>query len=280
MKLTSVEIHKPNSDDFIALSFRDPTRDNSYNVKGIFGIDADEIIPRYYGISASSGEKFYNLTVEKREIIVRIDFNPNYANDESPSSLRDALYKYISSSRTGMVQLQFKNGEDVVAAVSGFIKKFEAPHFTKTPEVQLTIDSPDPMLRALEPVNVDISGLSPAETLVQDDLSTAPHGFTFELAFTGARASLVITDPDDSSWSFEVTPVGGFLNGDILHFSSEYNDKHLFIERGVNEIHLADVITPGSVWPIMFPGDNTFAFTGGASINWDAISYYPTYWGV
>lgn len=280
MKVTSVEIHQPNSSEVITLSYQDPKRLNPYNVKAIIGLDAEEIVARYYGVSASTGQKFYTLSLEKRTPIVRIEFNPRYELGESPSSLRDALYKYISSSRTGLVQLRFLNGEDVVAAISGFVAKFEAPHFTKTPEIQITINAVEPMLKALEPTIVDISALDPAATNLQDELSTAPHGFKFELAFTANPASLSISDPLDPTWSFGVVPAGGFLTGDILHFSSESNEKYLYIERGIEEIHLADVITPGSIWPIMFPGDNNFALTNPTSLDWNAISYYPTYWGV
>jgi len=36
----------------------------------------------------------------------------------------------------------------------------------------------------------------------------------------------------------------------------------------------------GSVWPMLFPGENTFVLSSGASIDWDSITYYPTFWGV
>lgn len=276
MKLTSIEIHPVNSSEVAVLSFRDPGATNPYNIRSIVGLDADEIISRYYGASETS--KFYNLSLERREIVFKISLNPNFSEFKTYSDLRDDLYKMISSSRTGKIQLQFKNNTDVVAAISGCISKFESPLFEKNQEVILTIKCDEPMLKALDPVV--ITTLTLPNTVVQDEKSTAPHGFMFELEVIGNIDSIVISDPDDFSWSFEIIPVGGFLINDVLFFSSEYNNKYLYLIREENIIHLADVITPGSMWPILFPGTNFLLLNHPDDLIWNNISYYPTYWGV
>lgn len=278
MKLTSVELHPTGSSEAMVLSFRDPSRLNPFNVKGITGLDADELIPRFYG--APGAQNFYNLMLAKREPVMLIELNPRYNLDESPASLRDYAYKMIASSRKGTVDIWFKNGEDVVATLSGSVKKMEAPNFTDRSEIQITFKCPDPLLKAPDPVSLSVVALDPTLTVIEDDLSTAPHGLTFEMAVTGAFASLNIDDPDDSSWDFTITPVGGFLSGDVIYYSSQYNDKYLYLIRGGSTIHLVDKITPGSIWPIIFPGENSLRFTNGPSLDWNAISYYPTYWGV
>lgn len=278
MKITSLELHPEGSSDVAVLSFRDPQGLNQYNVKDIVGLEADSIVSRYYGASGNS--KFYNQSLEKRDVIIRIELNPNFTDLESYSDLRDALYKMIASSRTGKIQIQFKNGAVVTAAISGFVTKLEAPKFEKLQEIQITVNCDDPMLKALTPVAVVVAGLNPASTHILDNKSTAPHGFSFNLAITANIASLIINDPTNPIWSFGIVPVGGFLNGDVLHFSSEYTNKYLYLTRGVATIYLADVITPGSVWPILFPNDNVFSITHPINVVWNTISYYPTYWGV
>lgn len=277
MKITSVEIHPSGSIDALVLSFRDPKRINEYNVKGIVGLDADEIVPRYYG--ASGTQKYYTLSMEKRAIAIQVEFNPNFQNESSFSSLRDRLYKMIASSRTGVIEVQFKNGTEVVATVSGFVSKMENTLFDKKPGCTISVDCLEPMLKAPTRTEIDILGLDPASSNIEDTKSTAPHGFVFELGFLADLASLTMTPPDDA-WSFVITPVGGFLTGDILHFSSELNSKYLYVHRGSADIHLADVVAPGSVWPILFPGDNVFEIASPTSVTWEAASYYPTYWGV
>ena len=277
MKLTSIEIHPSNTSAPAVLSFRDPTSINPYNVKAIVGLDSESIVPQRYASSEVSD--FYNLSLQNRQIVIRVGLNPNFTDNESYSDLRDNLYKFIASSRTGSIQLQFKNALEVIAVISGYISKFEAPQFEKTQEVQITIQCSEPMLKALTPVSVE--GIDPSHTIITDDKSTAPHGFSFSMGITFAIGSIKITDPNDSSWGFEIVPVGGFMNGDELYFSSEFNNKQLYLVRArVTIIQLADVLTSVSVWPIMFPGENIFSFTNSSYLRWDDISYYPTYWGV
>lgn len=278
MKLTSVELHADGSSAVVELSFRDPSRQNPFNVKAITGLDADEIVPRFYGTPGSTA--FYNMMLGKRTIVARIELNPRYELGESPSSLRDTIYKMIASSRKGLIHVHFKLDETVVAQISGFVVKAEAPQFEKLSEVQLTIECTEPMLKAPYEVSLDVIALDPSLTNVEDLISTAPHGFRFQAAFTADLDEFRMTDPGDPDWEFRVVPLDGFTNGDVLHYSSEYNNKYLYVVRGGVTIHLADVIIAGSVWPMMFPGDNVLSLDNGPSYDWLYISYYPTFWGV
>ncbi len=280
MRLTSVDIFASNN--VVNLSFRDPTSQNPYNVKSIIGLDADEITSKFYGVSYLSNEKHYDLSLTKRDVVIQIGLNPNFRLGKTYSDLRDDLYKLISSSRTGSIRLQFNNGDNTVAAISGFVTKFEAPNFTKTPEVQLTVNCSDPMLKALDEVNVDVTDLDPFFTTIVDDESTSPHGFRFGVIFSESIVDFSIQDTFVPNWAFEVnltgSPLGSFVSGDELHFSSENNNRYLYLVRGFDIIHLVDRIIPTSVWPIVFPGENTFICSD--FVSWDHITYYPTYWGV
>lgn len=281
MRVTSVELHPSGSSDVVVTSFRDPAGSNPYNMKSMTGLDAsDGIAPQFYGNSGSSATGFYNMSMQKRNVVLNITLNPQPALGKSYSDLRDDLYRMIGSSRTGQIQVRFLNETGVVAAISGFIVKAESDLFTKQPTVQLSLSAVDPMLKALDPVIVPIVGLNPANFVVSDPISTAPHGFSFTADIVEPISSLAIKDPNDRSWSFEVVPSGGFLAGDELNFSSDPKVKTLYVVRAGAELYLADVITPGSVWPIMFPGDNNFFFTNPANIIIVDFQYYPTYWGV
>lgn len=285
MKVTSIELHPHNSALVAVLSFRDPARTLPYNVVDIQGLDPDMIVPRYYGVSGNSKAKFYDFSLNKKDVVMLVSLNPDFETNQSYSDLRDGIYKFISASRTGMIEIQFKNGADVVALLTGPVTKVEAATFEKAPAVKLTISPDDPVLRAPAAVVVPVAGLNPADTVITDLISTAPHGFAFQMAFTGAVASVTISDttfglPLDDRWSFIITPAGGFLNGDLLNFSSYQSSKNLDITRGGGTILLADKVTPGSIWPVIFPGDNHIGFTSPASMHWNSISYVPAFWGV
>lgn len=279
MKVTSVEIHPSGSAEVIVLSFRDPRRLNPFNVKAIVGLDANDIVAQYYGVSETTNEKYYTLSQTKKEPIFQIELNPRYSEEVTPSDLRDQLYRSIASSRTGLLEIQFKNGEAVVATLSGFMTSVEPVLFDKIQGVELKLKCTEALLKAPARQELDILTLNPASSNIVDNFSTAPHGFLFEIGFLDAQASLVVHPPDDA-WNFTITPSGGFLGGDVVHFSSELNDKYLYVIRAGNKIYLADAIQKGSVWPILFPGDNVFEFDNDTNLVWEAVSFYPTYWGV
>jgi len=281
MKVTSVEIHPEPATDFISLSFRDLKAATPYNILSITGLDADQIVPRYYPGTGTS--KFYNLSLESRVIAIQVALNPRFTQNESYSDLRDTLYKRIAYSRSGKVTLQFKNGAATVATIVGFISKFEAPYFEKKPVVTITINCDDPLFKALDPTVIDVNGLNPANTLVSDFVSTAPHGVTFvftEIAGMGPAGAIIISDPTDPSWTFSVTPNTNPLVNDTLTIISDMGKKDVYITSGGVKTYLAGKITPGSSWPMIFPGDNRFAINNPTSWRWTTISHYPSYWGV
>lgn len=279
MQVTSLEIHSAPTIPPFLLSYRDTYSNNPYLVKAVIGLDASEIIAKYYGSGGGSGQKYYNLSITKRDVVIRIGLNPRYEQDETFSHLRDEMYKIISSTRTGLIQIRFKNGSEVVGVVSGTISKFEASHFSETPEIQLTVECKDPMLRALDPIDVDVLNHDPENTIVLDNSSTAPHGFKFAVKFLSNQPSFMFKDTTDD-WEFNVdlTDLGGFFKDDVLYFSSEHNNKELYMVRGSTTIQLADKIVPGSMWPIIFPGVNNIICSPGLA--WVYLTHYPTYWGV
>ncbi len=89
MRVTSVDIYASNSNNFISLSYRDPTSQNPFQVKSILGLDAEEITPKFYRAGGGAQGKYYDLTLSKRDIVVQIALNPTFALGKSYSELRD-----------------------------------------------------------------------------------------------------------------------------------------------------------------------------------------------
>lgn len=281
MKLTGVELHPGGSATPVVLSFRDPRRIQPYNVKKITGLDASGIISRFHVGPGDLTQKYYQMSMEQRDIGVIMELNPNHINT-TYSDLRDDLYRMISATRTGLVEIRFMNGETVVAVISGHISELDTDHFEKDQQVTLTISTLDgeTLLKAPEPVNVSVVGISPLLTEIEDPISTAPHGFSFKMAFVAATGSFRLEDEEDPDVYFEITPDGGFLENDILAFSSEPADKYAYIIRGLDDIHVADRISR-SLWPVIRPGINAFTVPEDyENMEWVSIEHRPTYWGV
>jgi len=281
MKVTGVEISSDNA-NIINFGMSDVSSSDKYLVKSIFGLDADEVIRKFYSFASNSTAKFYNFSMKKREIVFRIVLNPNYSINEDFSEIRDEIYRSISSSRTGLINILFRSGGAAVAQISGYFTKFEVPYFSKTPELQITINCDDFMLRGFNPVEIEANVLGNTNHIyVSDSISTAPHGMMFSVEYTAASSYFEITDDlSNKSWYFKVTPIGGFLSGDILEISSEYNNRIARIIRGSSVIPIMDAISTDSSWPLVFPGSNEFEAYDKTKFDWLFVSYYPAYWGL
>ena len=283
MRVTNVGLYSANFAEPITFSLRDADPSAQYMVRTIIGLDAEELVPKFYGFGVTNTKsRLYDIGMKPRDIVIRVVLKPRFNLDESYSDIRDDLYRAISATRTGAITLHFNSGATTVARISGFITKFEVPYFARTPEVQLTVRCNDPIFRALNPVSylpADLKTVNPI--IIPDSLSTAPHGFTMRVTFKATAAYFNVQDTaSNPEWTFKVTPSGGFLSDDVLYFSSEFSDKYLYMIRSSVTTHLVDKINPGSVWPIIFPGANNFHFSQIASFNWNSLEYYAAYWGV
>lgn len=277
MDLTSIELRPYGSSDVLLFSFRDPKAINPFNIKNITGLNPDAFVPKYYG--SEEAQKLFALSLVKRTVVLQAGLNPDFSSDESYSDLRDAVYRTIAASRTGEVQLRFIWNTTVVAVISGFVTKVESDLFAKSQEVQITVDCPDPLLKSLTPVAFSIDNVDPSVIVLEDERSTAPHGFSFVMHFNNNVSVLTITN-DALGFSFTVRPKDHFAAGDKLYFSSEFNSKHIYQKRGTTIIHLADVIDFNSIWPVIFPGINTLQANVTAPTLWESVTHHETYWGV
>ncbi len=296
MKVTSIKLTPNNSTmSPIILSFKSPIGTNPYLCKAIDGLATDEIVPDYYGYSTSGTDLFYNLINAKRDIVVLMGLNPSFASHETYSALRDTLYSMIVSSRTGLITIEFVHGDTTIAVLSGRIGKYETNLFEPKQEVLLTINCIKPNLRGIPTVELTDQPDSTGLLVVEDDISTAPHPFIMELAFTDSIDSLQIKQinpmfpADDQQWNtLDILPHGGFSPGDILSYSNEdydipnfYDgDKYLYYRRDGGATHLLDVVRPHSKWPIIFPGVNNYVFSHHDAFTLNYLRYWPSYWGV
>jgi hypothetical protein len=275
MRVSSIDLYS-NDQQVVQFDVNGPDVRNPYILKGITGLDAESIVPRFYSQGAETGNNFYDMALEPREIGMKIGINPNYNLGHEPSDLRGDLYRAIASSRKGTMQLRFNDGPACVGAIEGFVTNFTGPLNNKEVEVTINLRCDDPIFKSLYLASTIVTDLDETNPLLIDPISTSPHGFKFKLTFSGSVNPFTIQDPDDD-WFFTVNYA--FLSGDELYFSSESGDKYLYRVRSAVTLQLMDLIEPGSVWPIIFPGENLFEIVG-TSFVWNEVYWYDTHWGV
>src|SRR5689334_11834943 len=283
MRITGIDLYTSDTSEVISLSLQELDPTAPYVVRTITGLDAEDIVPKFYGFGGYSNSRFYDFVLRAREIVFRVILNPRIKLDETFSDVRDQFYRSISASRTGQLGLYFKAANTIIAQITGSITKMEATYFDEIPEVQVTISCPDPLLRSYVSTVMTPAEL-PTENpvVIHETLSTAPHGFAMQFTITADIPHFTIQDRETNpEWLSKITPAGGFQTDDVLYISSDSVNKTVYIIRDSDTIFLMDVVEPmNSVWPLLFPGENSFHFADIASFDWISLETSAAYWGV
>lgn len=284
MRVTDIELSYGQV-NFMTVAVQGASTDDRFLIKAIVGLDADEIVSKFYGFSTTSRTRQYSASLPQREIVMRIVLNPAYRNNETVDEIRDRLYRIISADRTGLLTLVFRADGASIAKISGFLSKFEVPHFSKEPELQITVKCDDPMFRSVGLIEIKGSSLPSNDSFIlTDTTSNAPHGFEMQLTAEEISSSFRMQDREtDPEWVFSVIPESDFAVGDKLRISSVFGSKvvELIPTGGGDPVPLMDRVSIDSFWPIMFPGSNDF-WIEDVSTNWtwDYIQYRSSFWGV
>jgi hypothetical protein len=252
-------------------------------MRTIIGIDADEIVSKYYGTGSESGQRYNEFILPERDIVMRVALNQDYSINETISDIRDEVYRLISSNRSGELSIRFFDGGGIARVITAVITKVEVAYFSDTPELQITFNCPDPIFRSIAPFDIPSADLGTTNKIVLVDASsTAPHGISFKVEFTAALSTFYLMDiPTTPNWVFQITPVGGFAIGDTLEISSEYGKQKVIIDPvSALSYEAMNLVTSASKWPQIFPGENILYINSPASIDWLSMSYYSAYWGL
>lgn len=263
--------------EHVRFAIKSPQYTDSYVVKGLDGLDADSLVSSSYNSTGIIKYGYSSQKQQSRLVKILLGLTPQYSEGETVESLRDALLRLIAYTRNGQLEIRFMDGSTHVASLYGSISKFESSIYTNDPQVQLSFDCDDAILRAQSYVNIPSPTVpSPSWT---DDLSTAPHGYVMSLAFTGTVTSPLIINGvyGTDVANFQINE--SFALGDVLHISSEYGNLYVTKFNGVTNIGLADKIEPGSVWPEIFPG-TTHINVNTSNFTWSELKHRPAYWGI
>lgn len=284
MRITHVDISPEGSSEIISLSLNSPSPYDPYLVKSITELDANELSSLYYGKSSDSTKRFYETSLSKREPVITLSLNPSLTNQSlnTYSKLRDNLYRCVSSSRTGLVSLIFKNKEESVSMLSCRIGNIETDHFSPTQEVAITFVTEKPYFRSLSRVEARPDLYKNLYSFsVTDNLSTSPHGVIFELELREAGKIFEISPPYTSiqpDWKFRLNRTNNFSVGTVFTISSETDNKKVVGQLGPNPVGMADLVATNSVFPIIFPGENQFKTN--LKVHVKSARFYYTYWGI
>lgn len=318
MKITDVQICSPGANPntlitHLTLTMDSQDKTNPYILKKIIGLEPGEIVRTY-----NDGPKFFRMRPKDRVVGLSVKINPFYStNPWAPGSnigeLRDKIYNIIAWNSKAttwnsdtQLQLRFMSHGTYIGSLFGFVSKFDTDIFSKTTDLLLEITCDDPFIR--DTVDTDLSlnitgsnakhkyfnGITyKAQSAFTcfDDKSTAPHGFKFIAECVKVPPSKLNDPPKLIIWDsrnplYYIFSGGGAFNwevGDMVHFSSEEDNRYFFVRRywwdlSEHDYSLMGDIYWGSIWPMVARGENFIEISEG--FKFKTVSHRYSYWGV
>jgi len=240
------------------------------------GLDPSEITNMFYGVGSVSGSELYNFVLPPREVVLTLALNPRPELGETTASLRQNLYKMIGPTRTGAVQFRCEDANGgLVAFLWGVVKRLDTSQTDGKRIAQVTLLCDYPLFRNLE-VDINTVGMSKTAPVITDLESSAPHGLKLHVKFTGSISSFQIDAGTDAPFRVNYD----FAVNDILYISSNAWDKYVHVwDASLGAyVYLSSTLTEGSIWPLIFPGINTYSINTSA-YTFEKLSHYPSFWG-
>src|SRR6266542_614762 len=118
------------------------------NIEGLGPVDATVNTAQYGSID---GEFYNGSVVGKRNIVLTVGLNPNYAS-QSMEFLRQCLYQYFMPKSA--VSLRFASTHMPEVSIDGVVESFEPNMFSKDPEIQVSIICPQSEFVAVIPTAI------------------------------------------------------------------------------------------------------------------------------
>lgn len=255
--------------------------ENGYLIKNSVGLGPTQLTSVVVGFD-TTGIPIMDSIAAQREIALRVQLVPKVG--ETPSSLRDDLYRFMSRS----VLVSFMDESLLIASTSGYIRQFEALHFTNQPEVQMTVVCEDGYLTSPRTINIPLASLDTLEPVIVYEEGTAPTGFDIQFEVTANHATGFKFFNHAKGWHVGNVDVSNefhvdypLLIDDVVTISTTPKGRRISLLRAAVTYDLSGYINAGAVWPKLYSGVNTFEWD--LSDTWmqiNSASYVPRYWGV
>lgn len=224
------------------------------------------------------GETYIGSVVPKREIVLTLGLNPDWAT-WSMEKLRRVVYSYFMPKQR--VRLVFYSDDDFPTVdIFGYTESIEPTMFSKDGELQVVVICPEPHFKAVNPtvltgVNnvvtmINYNGSVPTGIYVKAIQNPYPNPIPNQIVVTAnsLTPALRVATAFTPLAYFEMSSIGG--------------DKYArFVSAtgtGVITNLLPAITSVG--WPILIPGPNDFSLkTDGGAQTW-MLMYYERFGGL
>lgn len=265
----------------LTLPFGDILGVNPIQIRGIDGLGPAKASIITTALASSDGERYSGSSIEKRNIVITMGLNPDWA-EQTIESLRMELYKYFMP-QLGVL-LRFTSTHLPTCDIYGYVESLEPNIFSKDPEIQVSVICPNPDFFETDPtvLNGAVNDL-PMEVnyigSIPTPLKLTVSSSAARPAYSGPLSALIIADSVIQQ-SFALSTVTIDDTGN-LELSSEPGNKYVHINYfAANPVSLLSAMDAGSVWPTLQAGQNQFQVNADlAGQTWE-MEYHARFGGL
>jgi hypothetical protein len=248
------------------------------NVDGL-GPVKSEITTTPSGVSR--GETFQGASTGKRNIVLTLGLNPDWAT-QTMSSLRQLLYAYLMPEQ--WCKLRINSDELPTTDIEGYVESFEPNMFSQDPEIQVSIINPKPDFTEIDATIfkgvVDDGSLQH----VINYLGTISAGFevridrTVELVSYSGPVTIMV----ENSAGIQILTVNPATINTVQSFkmSSVQGKKRVQAEAIIDGSITNLLKNKSGVWPELQPGENLISISADQPGQTWTLAFFTRFGGM
>ena len=275
--LQSIKVNN-SSTETKTFSISDPDTDSSIILSKVTGLSSTDLT-LFMGDFASEGSYYQGRRLNKRNITLTFDINPDYENEVTATDVRKLLYRVFLSGETGVLRLGITDDEVPVELVTNVIvEQITIDQFSKELSAQVSLIAPYPYLNAAMPY------YNTSSWTIKDfpNIGNVDIGFKIKLEVLAATptVNLIIPAPYPPYKKLTLEAPSGFSVGDIIDINTNQGSRSI----QVNYVDKMAYLKAGSDWIQLSEDPTTLQVYG--SVEYDGkvegteMYYIFKYWGI
>jgi hypothetical protein len=259
------------------------TPKDSLLIRKITGLNPPDI-NLFMGDYARDGGYYGGRRVGNRNVVVTMDLNPNPANGETVSGLREMLYKaFVDPQVDGdYIKMLLHDDDGRKRYLLGYVEKFETDIFDVETLAQISIICPDPYLRDDE--ETVYSNATGWTTVNFPYAGTAETGFEVWIYINTSTVSTPMIQLKNNNKTMVLN--GPFYAGEIIKINTTRGARSIMKTPvgAVSDVSALSSLTADSPWLELHSQANEMKVFGSAESDSVAtirqIKFVQSYWGI
>ena len=244
-----------------------------YLITNIDGLEPVKADLSYIRNAGQSGGKVRSARIGSRNIVMNIEYRPDYAQNHTIQDLRREMYKYFPPGEEVILRLLINNSPDM--EIRGTVETCDPDIFSADPAIQVTVFCPNASFLGL--AQVTMSAMNDQKIFPPTQLGTDKTGFVMELTVTRTLPLVKLKNgvqPD-------IVYYRELIAGDKFAVSTVPGNKYVRVTRSGNTTPDFDGIQSGTLDMILSPNIPEFwVNAGGAQDQLYEVKFTPKYLGI